>query len=174
MGVPRADGSFGDCNPNEKRNYRTRCSAIISSKYCNTLIDTSPDLRFQLLQNNINQIDRVLYSHFHADPSQTSFCFHSDLNQNSPQSLADLTYILTVRLSTMRSCSTIQYCDLVVRISTVRASQYESVLRECLALRISIARSSHHELVPRELEEKWTGNFPRQNQFANARSEEGC
>ena len=67
MGVPRADGSFGDCNPNEKRNYRTRCSAIISSKYCNTLIDTSPDLRFQLLQNNINQIDRVLYSHFHAD-----------------------------------------------------------------------------------------------------------
>ena len=67
MGVPRADGSFGECNPNEKRNYRTRCSAIISSKYCNTLIDTSPDLRFQLLQNNINNIDRVLYSHFHAD-----------------------------------------------------------------------------------------------------------
>ena len=67
MGVPRADGSFGDCNPNEKRNYRTRCSAIISSKYSKTLIDTSPDLRFQLLQNKIIKIDRVLYSHFHAD-----------------------------------------------------------------------------------------------------------
>jgi len=67
MGVPRPDGSFGKCNPTEKKNFRTRCSAIISSKYANTLIDTSPDLRFQLIQNNIKQIDRVLYSHFHAD-----------------------------------------------------------------------------------------------------------
>ena len=67
MGVPRADGSFGECNPADKKNYRTRCSAIVSSKYSNILIDTSPDLRSQLLQNNINKIDRVLYSHFHAD-----------------------------------------------------------------------------------------------------------
>ena len=67
MGVPRPDGSFGKCNPAEKKNYRTRCSAIISSKFSNTLIDTSPDLRFQLLKNNIKNIDRVLYSHFHAD-----------------------------------------------------------------------------------------------------------
>ena len=67
MGVPRADGSFGKCNPGEKKNYRTRCSAVISSKYKNTLIDTSPDLRFQLLKNRIKNIDRVLYSHFHAD-----------------------------------------------------------------------------------------------------------
>lgn len=67
MGVPRADGSFGECNPADKKNYRTRCSAIVSSKYSNTLIDTSPDLRFQLLKNNIKKIDRVLYSHFHAD-----------------------------------------------------------------------------------------------------------
>ncbi len=67
MGVPRPDGSFGKCNVNEKKNYRTRCSAIISSKSCNTLIDTSPDLRFQLFKNKIKKIDRVLYSHFHAD-----------------------------------------------------------------------------------------------------------
>ena len=67
MGVPRPDGSFGKCNPTEKKNYRTRCSAIISSKFSNTLIDTSPDLRFQLLKNNIKNIDRVFYSHFHAD-----------------------------------------------------------------------------------------------------------
>ena len=56
MGVPRADGSFGNCNPAEKKNYRTRCSAVISSKYSNTLIDTSPDLRFQLLKNNIKKM----------------------------------------------------------------------------------------------------------------------
>jgi len=67
MGVPRPDGSFGKCNPSENKNYRTRCSAIITSKYSNTLIDTSPDLRFQLLQNKIKKVDRVIYSHFHAD-----------------------------------------------------------------------------------------------------------
>ncbi len=67
MGVPRPDGSFGNCDPNFKKNYRTRCSAIISNLNCNTLIDTSPDLRFQLLKNKIKNIDRVLYSHFHAD-----------------------------------------------------------------------------------------------------------
>jgi len=67
MGVPRPDGFFGNCNQNEKKNYRTRCSAVISSKFSNTLIDTSPDLRFQLLKNKIKKIDRVLFSHFHAD-----------------------------------------------------------------------------------------------------------
>ena len=67
MGVPRPDGSFGKCNPKNKMNYRTRCSAIISTNYSNTLIDTSPDLRSQLINNKIKNIDRVLYSHFHAD-----------------------------------------------------------------------------------------------------------
>ena len=67
MGVPKADGDFGDCNPKEKKNFRSRCSALISSKNQNILIDTSPDLRTQLLSNNIKKIDKVLYSHMHAD-----------------------------------------------------------------------------------------------------------
>jgi len=67
MGVPRADGFWGNCNPNEKKNYRTRCSALISTNNTNTLIDTSPDLRYQLIKQKINKIDRVLYSHMHAD-----------------------------------------------------------------------------------------------------------
>ena len=67
MGVPRADGFFGKCNPNNKKNYRTRCSAILQSKNLNILIDTSPDLRYQLIKNKIKKIDKVLYSHMHAD-----------------------------------------------------------------------------------------------------------
>ena len=67
MGVPRPDGYFGNCDPNNKKNYRTRCSAILLSKKKNILIDTSPDLRSQLLSNNITKIDEVLYSHMHAD-----------------------------------------------------------------------------------------------------------
>ena len=67
MGVPRADGFFGNCNPKNKKNFRTRCSAIVKSGKENILIDTSPDLRAQLLNNKIKKIDRVFYSHQHAD-----------------------------------------------------------------------------------------------------------
>ena len=67
MGVPRPDGFFGKCDPNNKKNYRTRCSALISFNKKNILIDTSPDLRHQLLSSNITTVDNVLYTHFHAD-----------------------------------------------------------------------------------------------------------
>ncbi len=67
MGVPRIDGFFGNCNPKNPKNYRTRCSALIKSTNQNILIDTSPDLREQLLKNNIRNIDSVIYTHNHAD-----------------------------------------------------------------------------------------------------------
>ena len=67
MGVPRVDGYFGNCDPKNKKNIRTRCSALIKSNKETILIDTSPDLRFQLLKNKISRINRVLYSHQHAD-----------------------------------------------------------------------------------------------------------
>ena len=67
MGVPRPDGFFGNCDPNNKKNYRTRCSALIKTTDENILIDTSPDLRQQLLRHKINKINKVLYSHMHGD-----------------------------------------------------------------------------------------------------------
>ena len=67
MGVPRPDGYFGNCNPKNKKNYRTRCSALIKTDQENILIDTSPDLRNQMLSQKIKKIDKVFYSHMHAD-----------------------------------------------------------------------------------------------------------
>jgi phosphoribosyl 1,2-cyclic phosphate phosphodiesterase len=67
MGVPRSDGYFGKCNPENKKNYRSRCSALIKTQNETVLIDTSPDLRQQLISNNIKKIDKVFYSHMHAD-----------------------------------------------------------------------------------------------------------
>tara|TARA_B110000967_G_C18770860_1_gene502981 strand:- start:36 stop:809 length:774 start_codon:yes stop_codon:yes gene_type:complete len=67
MGVPRADGFFGKCDSRNKKNYRTRCSAIIKFNEQNILIDTSPDLRQQLLQNKIKSINKVFFTHLHAD-----------------------------------------------------------------------------------------------------------
>jgi phosphoribosyl 1,2-cyclic phosphate phosphodiesterase len=67
MGVPRPDGFFGNCDPKNKKNYRTRCSALIKTDQENILIDTSPDLRNQMLSQKIKKIDKVFYSHMHAD-----------------------------------------------------------------------------------------------------------
>ena len=67
MGVPRPDGFFGNCDPKNLKNYRTRCSALIQSFEQNILIDTSPDLRQQLQKHKIRRINNVLFSHMHAD-----------------------------------------------------------------------------------------------------------
>jgi len=67
QGVPRIDGNFGKCDPNNPKNYRTRCSALISHSNIKILIDTSPDLRMQLIKNNIKNIDKIFYTHRHAD-----------------------------------------------------------------------------------------------------------
>ena len=67
MGVPRPDGFFGNCNPKNKKNFRSRCSALIKTKSETVLFDTSPDLRQQLINNKIKRVDKVFYSHMHAD-----------------------------------------------------------------------------------------------------------
>ena len=54
LGVPRADGYWGKCNPKEKKNYRTRCSALISTDNFNVLIDSSPDIKQQLIKSKLN------------------------------------------------------------------------------------------------------------------------
>jgi len=67
IGVPRIDGYYGKCDPLNKKNYRTRCSALITTKNINFLIDTSSDIKTQLLSNKVNNINRVFYTHSHAD-----------------------------------------------------------------------------------------------------------
>ena len=67
LGIPRIDGYFGKCNSKIKRNYRSRCSALIKGDNLNILIDTSPDLKSQLLKNKIKNIDKVFYTHMHGD-----------------------------------------------------------------------------------------------------------
>lgn len=70
-GVPRVGSGWGACDPAEPRNRRRRCSAMVerhgSAGVTRVLIDTSPDLREQLLSTNVDHIDAVLYTHEHAD-----------------------------------------------------------------------------------------------------------
>ncbi len=62
---------WGDCDPANPKNRRRRCSLLVERKSADgqttVLIDTSPDLRDQLLSENVDALDAVLYSHDHAD-----------------------------------------------------------------------------------------------------------
>tara|TARA_B100000427_G_C15407409_1_gene550437 strand:+ start:143 stop:913 length:771 start_codon:yes stop_codon:yes gene_type:complete len=67
LGVPWSNGYWGKCNPKNSKNIRTRCSILITKGNNNILIDTTPDLRFQLIKNKVSNISYVLYSHQHGD-----------------------------------------------------------------------------------------------------------
>ncbi|MDA7946699.1 MAG: MBL fold metallo-hydrolase [Hyphomicrobiaceae bacterium] len=70
-GVPRIGGDWGNCDPANERNARLRCSFLVeqvgAQGKTTILIDTSPDLRQQLLRANVSWVDGVLYTHDHAD-----------------------------------------------------------------------------------------------------------
>ncbi len=67
-GVPRLGNDWGDCDPAEPKNRRTRVSIIVESKEGKRLlVDTSTDLRHQLLACNIDKVDAVFWTHDHAD-----------------------------------------------------------------------------------------------------------
>jgi len=103
-GVPRIDGYWGACDPQEPKNRRSRCSAMVSIKQesarnLHILIDTAPDLRHQALAYGLSHIDHVLFTHDHADQTHgiddlRAFTFQKGplpchLNHETFQSLHD-------------------------------------------------------------------------------------
>lgn len=68
-GVPRIGNDWGSCDPHEPKNRRTRASILVESATTRLLIDTSPDMRAQLLAADVVDIDAILWTHDHADHS---------------------------------------------------------------------------------------------------------
>ncbi|WP_232631001.1 MBL fold metallo-hydrolase [Methylobacterium sp. Leaf118] len=71
-GVPRVGSGWGACDPADPRNRRRRCSLLVeraegTGGATRLLVDTSPDLREQLLETGVSRLDAVLYTHAHAD-----------------------------------------------------------------------------------------------------------
>jgi len=66
-GVPRIGNDWGDCDPGEPKNRRTRSSILIESRGEQLLVDCGPDLREQLLAAEVAAVDRVIVTHDHAD-----------------------------------------------------------------------------------------------------------
>ncbi len=70
-GVPRIGGVWGACDPGEPKNRRSRCSLLVrqgqAPETTTVLVDTSPDMRAQLLAAGVGDLQAVLYTHDHAD-----------------------------------------------------------------------------------------------------------
>ena len=66
-GTPTIGNYWGQCDPHEPKNRRTRASLAIQSGQTTLVIDTGPDFRNQLNRENITNVDAVLYSHPHSD-----------------------------------------------------------------------------------------------------------
>ncbi len=66
-GVPRIGNDWGSCDPGNPKNRRTRVSILVQTEATTLLVDTSPDMRAQLLAADVIDIDAVLWTHDHAD-----------------------------------------------------------------------------------------------------------
>lgn len=70
-GVPRIGSGWGACDPNNPKNRRRRCSLLVerlgAAGTTTVLVDTSPDIRDQLLDADVRHLDGVLFTHEHAD-----------------------------------------------------------------------------------------------------------
>lgn len=66
-GVPRIGNDWGACDPAEPRNRRRRVSIIVEHEDSRVLVDTGPDLREQLLDAGVRNVDAVIWTHDHAD-----------------------------------------------------------------------------------------------------------
>jgi len=70
-GVPRLGNNWGDCDPKNPKNRRSRCSMLVERDgpegTTQVLIDTTPDMRNQLLDAQVGRLDAVIYTHSHAD-----------------------------------------------------------------------------------------------------------
>lgn len=71
-GVPRSDGDWGACDPNNPKNRRRRASLLVEQfgpmgEKTTVVIDTGPDFREQMISARVKYIDGVVYTHGHAD-----------------------------------------------------------------------------------------------------------
>ena len=67
IGGPDGFGDWGACDRAEPRNRRTRSSIVVAGDRGSLLVDTSPDMRTQLLACGVPKVDAILFTHAHAD-----------------------------------------------------------------------------------------------------------
>ena len=101
-GVPRlggkdGSGDWGACDPTNPKNRRRRCSILVNRGATNILVDTSPDMREQLLSARVSHLDAVLMTHPHADQT------------NGIDDLRPLTFLMHKRVDMYAEKSTLDH-----------------------------------------------------------------
>ncbi len=66
-GVPSISGNFGECDPNNPKNIRTRSACLLEEAGSTFLLDCGPEIRMQLLRAECRRLDGVFFSHVHYD-----------------------------------------------------------------------------------------------------------
>ena len=82
LGSPWINQNWGKCKKSDPKNTRTRCSLHISYGPMSLFIDTSPDIRQQMIQNKIKSVDGIFYTHEHADQIAGIFEFRGIFMSN--------------------------------------------------------------------------------------------
>jgi phosphoribosyl 1,2-cyclic phosphate phosphodiesterase len=90
-GVPRINGNWGVCDPNNPKNIRTRSSIALEYNGQYIVIDTSPEFRIQMIREKIPHIQGILYTHDHADQTHgiDDVRAYSDMGRNPIPCFAD-------------------------------------------------------------------------------------
>jgi phosphoribosyl 1,2-cyclic phosphate phosphodiesterase len=101
-GVPRLGGAdgrgdWGACDPENPKNRRRRCSLLLRRGETAVLVDTSPDLREQLLSAQVTHLDAVLMTHPHADQT------------NGIDDLRPLTFLMRKRVDMHADATTLNH-----------------------------------------------------------------
>ena len=92
LGSPWLNQNWGNCKKSNIKNIRTRCCAHIQYKNTSILIDTSPDIRQQLIDNKIKDVDAIIYTHEHADQTAGIFEFRPFYFQKKKEFLFIVTF----------------------------------------------------------------------------------
>jgi len=118
LGGPDGAGDWGACDPKNPKNRRRRCSILLRRGKTTVLVDTSPDLREQLLSERVTELDGVLMTHPHADQT------------NGIDDLRPLTFLMHRRVDVHAEVATLErlmeqfgYCFL-----TPEGSEYPPIL----------------------------------------------
>jgi phosphoribosyl 1,2-cyclic phosphate phosphodiesterase len=97
IGGPDGSGDWGACDPANPKNRRRRCSLLVKRGATTVLVDTSPDMREQLLSARVSHLDAVLMTHPHADQT------------NGIDDLRPLTFIMRKRVDMYAERSTLDH-----------------------------------------------------------------
>jgi phosphoribosyl 1,2-cyclic phosphate phosphodiesterase len=97
LGGPQGCGDWGACDPKNSKNRRRRCSLLVNRGETTVLVDTSPDLREQLLAARVTRLDAVLMTHPHADQT------------NGIDDLRPLTFLMKKRVDMHADSATLEH-----------------------------------------------------------------